>query len=238
MANEKYVDYFMENTEEDRDETLEILDEVLEELKKLNVHFNKESNVLIGSIFGKTFESILDTLIEFERKQYNSYSIVIAERVAIGYSSTEDEDEEKKGNFMLFIKHLYNNKKYDFSHDTDASGAEACAEFVKNNIHNQIDELKKIAINAKDKIEKDLSVAISQSEVILPIFLVTYSTLISKLSEKRRELNVYEKEINFLNRFYVGVRMTEEERDDVYFRPTIESKLMLKNDSIATAKYE
>ena len=45
---------------------------------------------------------------------------------------------EKKGNFMLFIKHLYNNKKYDFSHDPDVSGAEACAEFVKNNIHNQI----------------------------------------------------------------------------------------------------
>ena len=123
MANEKYVDYFMENTEEDRDETLEILDEVLEELKKLNVYFNKESNVLIGAIFGKTFESILDTLLEFEKKQYNSYSIVIAERVAIGYSSTEDEDEEKQGNFMLFIKHLYNNKKFYFSHDTDASGA-------------------------------------------------------------------------------------------------------------------
>ena len=41
-----------------------------------------------------------------------------------------------------------------------------------------------------------------------------------------------------MNRFYVGVRMTEEERDDVYFRPTIESKLTLKNDAVATAKYE
>ena len=61
---------------------------------------------------------------------------------------------------------------------------------------------------------------------------------VSELSEKRRELNIYEKEINFMNRFYVGVRMTEEERDDVYFRPTIESKLTLKNDAVATAKYE
>lgn len=240
---EKYLQYFNENANEDTEDIQMICDTSNKQLyREFKMGFNnsetkKPDPRLLAACFAKIYEAILISLEGFE-KSYSEFEINICNRLLIGYSTNQDEDDEKQGNFMVYIRHLDSSKKHDdFKDDPEANAIERAVQWNSENITNQSEVLKKISTEAL-RVLKEIDVNFASSELIMPIFITVYENIVNYLKIIRRERDEFEYEINFMGCFYIGVRESEDGNDDVYIRPNIESKLRLKNDSIASAKYE
>ena len=243
MANEeKYIKFFNENVNEDIDDILMICDTANKRLYQEfrmgfnNPDTNKPDPKLLAACFAKIYEAILISLENLE-KSYSNFEINICNRLLVGYSTTNDEDDEKQGNFMIYIRHIDSSKKHDEFDDPAASAIERCVQWNTENITNQTEIIKKISIEATHTL-KDIDVTVGSSECIMSIFVIVYESIINYLKEKRRDDGLFEYEINMIGCFYIGVREGEDDIDDVYIRPNIESKLRLKNDTLASSKYE
>jgi len=138
---------------------------------------------------------------------------------------------------MVSIRHLNSNKKNEESDDPTAKSTERAVQWNTENIIAQPELLRKISIEAVDEL-KQIDVSIGSSELIMPIFVTVYEAIVNYLKIKRRENDSIEFEITFMSCFYIGARESEDEVDDIYIRPNIESKLKLKNDTKASSKYE
>lgn len=236
MSEPKYLSYFNENVCEDQKDVLNICETAMKQLyDQRGIGYGDPK--LVGSCFSKIFETILIKLQGLE-KDYSSFEINFLDRLVIGYSTKEDEDDEKQGNFMVYIRHLNAMKKNEDVDDPTLSSRERCVQWNAENIRCQPDIIDSISIAALSMINKDLETALASKEVIMPTFIYTYEAIVNYLKIARREQNKFEYEINFISCFYIGVRESEDGNDDVYIRPNIESKLLLKNDSVASAKYE
>lgn len=240
--SQKYVDYFNENATEDIDDIL-MVSKIASELltDKMNLRFvnpetNKPDPRMLASIFSKIYEGILISLEKYER-EYSDFELNICSRLLIGYTTSVSDEDEKEGNFMIYLRHLNNTKKLEDFDDPSLTPAERAVQWNQENIIDQKDTMKTISVQALKCLE-EIDFKIADYELILPIFTFVYESLVGYLKTRRRENNDYEYEINFMNCFFIGVREAEDGVDDVYIRPTIDSKLRMKNDSLASSKYE
>lgn len=232
---EKYLEYFNEFAHEDEDSIITICETASKKIwDRFKARFDNPR--LLGSCFSKIFGAILNKLESLE-SEYSDFNINICDRLSIGYTTTEDDDDEKQGNFMVYIRHLNSNKKNEESDDPTAKCIERAVQWNTENIISQPELLRKISIEAVDEL-KQIDVSIGSSELIMPVFVTTYEAIVNYLKIKRRENDSFEFEINFMSCFYIGARESEDEIDDIYIRPNIESKLKLKNDTKASSKYE
>lgn len=232
---EKYLEYFNEFAHEDQEHIITICETASKIIwDRFRARFDDPR--LLGSCFSKIFGAFLNKLESLE-SEYSNFDINICDRLLIGYSTTEDDDDEKQGNFMVSIRHLNSNKKNEESDDPTAKCTERAVQWNTENIIAQPELLRKISIEAVDEL-KQIDVAIGSSEIIIPLFVTVYESIVNYLKLKRRENDSFEFEVNFMSCFYIGARESEDEIDDIYIRPNIESKLKLKNDTKASSKYE
>ena len=230
----KYDEYFKMNCTEDEDDITRVLGTTMVELQKFGVSFIDKK--MMGAIFCKVYDSILQNLEKFE-KDYSSFEINFCNRFIIGYNTTEDEDDEKCGNFMVYISHRGCDKSDDNKvDDTNSTAASKFSYWVMENLQQQVELITKITGDAIKGLN-ELGITIQVPDVIIVIFTKVYETLVKYLMARRRDLGEFEYEINFLSCFFIGAREGEES-DDIYIRPNIESKLRLKNDSVASSQYE
>lgn len=233
--NQKYLSYFKENTPEDLEDVMTICSTAS---KTIWDHFRIKFDdpELLGAVFSKIYEAFIKYLVDQESK-FSDFQIDIAGRLSIGYTTTSDEDEEKQGNFMISIKDLNSNKKYEGIDDPTVKAVERAVHWNSQNVINQTKTIQDVSLIANELL-KDIDVSLGSSELVMPIFVTTYECLVNYLKVKRREKNDFEFEINFISCFYIGARESEEDFDDIYIRPNINSKLMLKNDSKASSQFE
>ena len=241
MAQQKYETYYNENVIEDTEEIETICEVARKQLwERFHLKFGDVTKAdpqgakLTGSCFAIIFDAILSKLEELERT-HKDYQINIADRLVIGYSTSEDDDDEKQGNFMVFLKHLENNKKIDKNFDPGLSPVQRAVEWNSVNIVTQTDTIREINEAAVSLLSQEIEVEIAQPELIMPIFVTIYDALVSFLKIRRNEKDEFEYEINFMNCFKIGVRENEDNLSDVYIIPNIESKLRLKSDALATS---
>jgi hypothetical protein len=237
MSTERYEKYFNEICKEDVDDVLTICStasQIIYEKFKIKLDDPK----ITATIFSETYEAILDYLKSLE-KDYSEFKIDLCNRFIIGYSNIESEEDEKEGNFMVYIRHKnsLNTSMDNASDNANLKAIELAVQWNTDNVIEQPKIIKDISAKAKDKCEK-LDIYLVSSECIMPIFITTYENIINYVKIKRKELDKFEYEINFASVFYIGARESEEDTADIYIRPNIESKLALKDDSIATAKHE
>lgn len=232
---EKYVPYFEEICREDEEHVLTICDVagacILEKF-----HLRFDDPKLLATVWSKIFDSFLIKLEKLEN-QFSDFNINICDRVNIGYSTNENEEDEKQGNFMVFITHLNNNKKTEVSEDPRSKAEERAMQWNTENLIEQPNLLAEISVDALELL-KGIDVYLGSREFIMPIFCMVYEQLVSYLMTKRREKDEYEFEINFISCFFIGARETEDGEDEIFIRPNIESKLRLKSDGKASSKYE
>jgi hypothetical protein len=237
MATEKYEKYFDEICKEDVNDVLTICSaasQIIYEKFKIKLDDPK----ITATIFSNTYEAILDYLESLE-KDYSEFKIDICNRFVIGYSTNESEEDEKEGNFMIYIRHK-NSLNTSMDNAADNANLKALDLAVQWNTDNVIEQpkiIRDIAAKAKDKCER-MDIYLVSSECIMPIFITVYENIINYIKIRRKELDKFEFEINFASVFYIGAREAENDDCDIYIRPNIESKLKLKNDLIATAKHE
>ena len=235
--NEKYIEYFNERCVEDR-EHIETICRTAASIiyKRFKANFDDDA-ILVGSTFSKIFEVCIKQLMTFHEK-YSEFKINLFNRLEIGYDNNNDEENEKVGNFMIFLIPLSIDKKDDSVLDPDAKAAQLATEWLSQNSINTPKTLSKISVDALDAL-KDIDINIGISELIFPIFITVYETLVNYIKIKRKETNEFEFEINFLSCFSIGFRESaEDETGDIYIRPSIGLKLDFKSDHKASAPEE
>lgn len=233
--SEKYKEYYSQFVVEDR-EDIETICKTASSL--INDRFRTnlgDDHELLGAIFIKTFETIVSNLSEFQ-SNYSSFKINICDRMEIGYSDLVDEDDEKQGNFMIFMRHLKSNKKNESTLDSGAKAKQLVTEWMSQNVVNTPKTITKISVDTLENL-KNIEINVGISELIFPIFITTYETLINFLRVKRKELDKFEHEINFLGCFNIGARETDDD-DDIYINPHVADKLKLKSDEKISSKHE
>lgn len=237
MADLKYMNYYNENAYEDTDHLLTICDTAANQIyQKFKLDFRQKPE-LLASVFGKIFETFLKKLEELESNNYSDYEINVCNRLLIGFTTNANDDDEKAGNFMIYIRHLNSNKKNEEVDDFDMKASERAVQWNTENITTQTEIIKQISIAAIKNLET-IEVQLQNSECIMPIFILVYEAIVNYLKIARREADQFEFEINFFSCFFIGARESEDGIDDIYIRPNIDSKLRLKNDAKATAPLE
>lgn len=242
----KYEKYYESIVPEDKDDVLQICMNTNQSLTR-NLYMTFISNPnkkerkkgeeqidvrFIACVFSLTFDAILAKLKSLESKK-SSAKINIANRFEIGFDTTEDEDDEKNGNYMIFIRDKGTTKLTDMMLNPRAKPIERAVEWINANITDDAELLKEIATDAKLRIDK-LDIILSSSELIMPIFVITYESLVSYLKIRRNEMNELDYEINFCSCFNIKSSESEEGPDKITIRPNINSKLFLKDDEKAS----
>ena len=106
----KCEEWFVNNVVDDVKEIEDIGSEAIDQIKRsLRLGINNPKVVM--AIYGTIFDAITDVVSEREDK-WDSYELNIANRLIIGYNTTDSEDDEKVGNFMVYMKHLKQKKNY------------------------------------------------------------------------------------------------------------------------------
>lgn len=232
---EKYIQYFEEYVKEDEEDILTICQTASKIIyDKFKLRFDDPR--LLGTTMSKIYTAFTDRLEALEN-EYSDFTINICDRLALGYSTNIDEDDEKQGNFMIFIRHLNATKKDDMENDPTAKAVDIAVKWNSDNYGKQPQLLKEIAIKAYEELKK-MDILLFSSELVIPVFVTTYETIVNYLKIKRKEEDLFDYEINFMGCFYIGAREGADETDDIYIRPNIESKLKLKDDNKATSKHE
>lgn len=235
MQKEKYLPYFEEICREDEEHVLTIC-EVASACIYDKFRLRLDDPKLLAAIWSKIFDAILIKLEKLENN-YSDFTINVCDRVSFGYSTNVDEEDEKQGNFMVFITHMNNNKKTEESEDPRSKPEERAMQWNTENLIEQPKLLAEISVDSLELL-KSIDVYLGSREYIMPIFCMVYEQLVNYLMTKRKELNEYEFEINFISCFFIGARETDDGIDEIFIRPNIESKLRLKSDSKASSQYE
>lgn len=228
-----YIAVYNSNVNEDGDDINQICD-VASKIIKEKFLVNIADYRIIGAMFRETYMSFLEKLKELE-KSYSNYSIDVAGRFTIGYTTTDNEDDEKQGNFMVFIEDHGTSKKNN-DPDITASAKERVVQWCIENISVQPDVVNAVSLIAMEKLKK-LDIVLASNEFVIPIFIVIYDTLVNYLKIRRSECGSFEYEVNFISCFNIKA-MEGENGDIIAIRPNIEAKLELKNDALASSKYE
>ena len=229
----KYLEYYKLNASENEDDIRIICETANKRLSTFNTKFSDWK--LLGAFFCKTFESILMSLKKLE-KEWSSFEINFCDRFVVGYSTSDNEDDEKNGNFVPYIRHISAEKK-EYNYDSESTANSKFASWVMDNLNSQVDLINKIAGEAIPNL-KEIGIALTSSDAVIVIFTIIYETIVSYLKAKRANEGEFEYEINFLNCFYIGVQESEDGAGDVYIRPNIANKLFIKDDTVASSKYE
>jgi hypothetical protein len=231
---EKYEAYFNEMVQENEEDILTICETASRSLNDdIKIPINDPR--LIGCIFSITYDSIIKKLKEVESSgDWLDQEINIANRLLIGFSTNENDDDEKMGNFMVYLRDNKITHKRIEVDDPMAPSKERSVQWMTENIQHNPSLLKDIAISSI-KALKEYDIHIQDEEIIWPIFCYTYDSIVNYLKIKRAENNDFEFEIYFMSCFYIGARESEDDLIEIYITPNIESKLTLKDDTLASS---
>lgn len=240
----KYEMYWDEYAREDGESIKTICDSASITLTDV-FHFhviNTSKNIdtrALACIFSKIFDAILEKLRSLE-DSYNSYEINICDRLLIGYDTSDDDDDEKTGNFMIYMRNIASNLGIVNPTGTEMESLDSDASSLNRvvvwngAVVNGSKVLNDIAISALKKIEEDLEFQLSSPEYIWPIFSTIYEHIINYVKCRITKDQLSDIEINFISCFDIGAMESEDGEPTVYIRPNINSKLMLKNDAKAS----
>ena len=236
MKEETYLQIFDEICREDEEDILRICSVASQKLNDL-LKLPFDDPRLVGVIFSKTFDAILDELKDSEQKN-SGCELNICNRLAIGYTTTASDEEEKSGNFMIYINHKSTETHYESSDEVmGKESKDLCVEWNTSNIRDNPSAIQRIQAIAVDKLRK-IDVIIGGKDIIMPVFIMTYESLIDVIKIRRQETKEFEYEINFLSCFNVTARETEDGDSEISIRPNINAKLTIKSDKIASSQYD
>lgn len=231
----KYEQYFDEFCIENEEDIITVCDIASKSLE--NKFGNRIADPkIIAIIFNSCYYSILNLLKENE-KTHSEFAVNVANRLEIKFTTTDDEDDEKQGNFMVSITPIKSDKKEDVVSEGDTVVSRYAIWNIVNTSDTK-DYSDLIKAGAMKILEEKMGIHCDTDEIIIPLFILTYEALVEYIKLRRKEMDSFEYEVNFIGCFYIGARETDDVDDVIYIRPNIDSKLTLKNDEDASAKNE
>lgn len=185
------------------------------------------------AIFVNTVEAFFEVLKE-KQKNYRSYNITIEGYFSIGFSNSEDGDEEKVGNFCPYYiseQNIVLNEPEGAGESTDVLTAKWSAEHITADT----DVISAVAAKSMQKL-RDLKMVVSNSaDTLIPIFCVIHAALVGFMRLRRTEMDVDNLIYSFGGVFDTICNMDADGNENVWFQPTL-TKLAIKNDLNANDK--
>lgn len=232
----KSQNWYTKNVRED-EEDIEVIGDLARKALYDKLSINILTNDVVMAIYGSIF-NVIQSYVKEQQAECSSFQLTIANRFEIGYTNTDNDDQEKVGNFMVYMKVL-ENKTMDNEIDEDEERTiELAAQWNAANITSNVETIKEISSRAVKAVSEDVDVELGSLELIIPIFCIIHEQIVAYLKIKRAELNVTEYEINLCNLCFVGAQCDEELNETVYFRPTVSRKRGFKNDKVAAGDSE
>lgn len=238
MADSKSVKYFNEIAVENRDDLVIIGTMARKEiLDKFKINLGHDETAI--SIYACIFDAIRDVLKDMESKK-DSYSINIANRLEIGYTSSFDggngDELEKKGNFAMYLRHIPNSSLTEMD-ENEPKSVVLCTQWNALNITSSIEAVKKIAKRSLVIMNDRLAINIASPEVIMPVFCTIHQKMVQYIMIKRSEEDCFEYRINMCGCFEAFCRQMDD-GVDIVFKPSIYDKGHMKDDGNASIKFE
>lgn len=191
------------------------------------------------AIYATIFDCIMAYLKEIQATK-ETLKINIANRLEIGYTTSfdveENSDMEKLGNFMIYMKHIENNKLTDVD-ENEPSSVVRCTQWNEANITQSITPIKAITKAATEKLQSRLNIQSANPEIIMPLFCLIHDKVVEYMKLKRAELDVFEHRINMAGCYDVYARILED-GVEISFKPNVYDKLTIKDDGKATKPNE
>lgn len=231
---ERWLRYYYDNIYED-EEDIQMIAETAIAVIRERFHIVLTDHRIATSAFLRIFEGFIDKLKNLQ-KDYDNFQINLANRLAIGFTNNDNDEDEKSGNYMLFIKHLREATKTESINDPTISNIERAVQWNAENIIDQPELIRALTIEAV-KYLRDIDIQLANNEIIMPVFITYYECIINYLKIHRREDDLFELQLNY-SWFFIGAREGEDGRDTIFIRPSINGKLSLKSDITASSKSE
>lgn len=237
MAESKTAQWFKANVVENEEDLItvgELANKVLH--KNLSLGINDPKTTI--AVYCNIFESICG-IVASKEEEWSDFCLNVVDRLKVGYTTTDNEDDEKSGNFMVFLQHAEkpasSNDEFDEDEDDTIT---LCTQWNAANIKEQADVLKEIGSKGMKHLSEIINVKIESLEIIIPLFCYTHDELIKFMRIKRAESDDGQYELNMAGLFTIGIRETSDGDEEIYYVPSITLKLMFKNDAIATGSQE
>lgn len=190
-----------------------------------------------------TFIIIFNTITDFlksKREKHRNYEIEIAGRVKIGYSNQINEEDLKTGNFMIYIKDMdhYEIPNMDMDFKTEEHVKEYVTAWNQENMIRQPEDTREIAATALKRLGKEAEIHLGSAEMVFPVFITIYDTLVKYMMTYRKEIHEEMFELNFCNCFTITSMEQDSGIDKITIRGSVGKKMALKSDGIITSQFE
>lgn len=230
----KSQQWFLDNVVENEEELKEIGDIANRTLfDKLSLQlFNPMTTI---AIYAKIFDAVCEVIVDQE-DDWDDFCLNVADRLKIGYTTTSSDDDEKSGNFMVFMQHVENTQTDDSLSDEETDTIELATQWNAANVKTQADVIKTVAALGKKKLGDLMNLKVESHEFVIPMFCIIHSQIINYIRLKRIEENKTEYELNVAGLYTIGIQETDEAEEEIYYVPSISLKLKFKNDAVATGK--
>lgn len=228
----KSENWFKKNVKED-EKHIEMIADLSKKALFDTLSITIKTSDVVMALYGSIFETIMDYVKE-QQKDKSSYSINIANRLEIGYTNKEDENQEKVGNFMVYMKCLENKGKAAEIDEDETRSVELAAQWNAANVTSNVEAIKEISQRALRSVDDDVDIQLGSLELVIPIFSIIYEQIVGYMKIKRAELDVEELEINLCNLCTVIAQRNDEGDTVIYFAPTVAKKREYKNDKDAS----
>lgn len=194
-------------------------------------------------VYAVTFYATFMTILEFIRgkqKTYNNFTVEIYQSINVGYSNSDDEDNEKVGNFMPIMEFIGINRTI-VDESTSMNEDKTSQNFIRWKILNSkknIEFYKDIQERAYERLKSEYKTNLRTSEAVFPLFCIFMDHITSVLKMKFNEADgtgVSEVSMNVLGLFDIFYSFNEEDNKEIVeFQPNISMKLALKSDDVAS----
>lgn len=238
LSTKWFEDTFPATSDEekkDRELFIEIGKKAMEDLFSwISLEITNPMTVI--ACYVKIFESICSVVVDKE-DEWEDYALNIVDRFNIGYTTTTSEDDEKDGNFMVFMQHIdatHNNTPAD---ENETETIELCVQWNAANIKNQIEDLKECMARGKKDLSNIMNIKTEKADYIMPMFCIIHDALVYTVTEQLSKRDINSFSLNVAGLFTITAEIIDD-KVEIFYEPEIALKLMFKNDAVATGRSE
>lgn len=206
--------------------------------EQFSMYIASKNTEVYAVVFYATFMTILE-FIRSKQKTYNEFALEIYKSINIGYVNSDNEDNEKVGNFMPIMEYIGINR--NVVDDGELEEEKTSQNFIRWKVLNSkknVEYYKEIQERAYERLKNEYATNLRTSEAIFPLFCIFMDNIVSVLKMKFNEADgteVSEVSMNVLGLFDAYYSFNEEDNQEIIeFQPNISMKLALKSDDIAS----
>ena len=236
MSEEKKCTKWFEENCVSNPEELEVIGDTANRLLLKNISLGLNDPKATIAIYCRILQTICEVIRDKE-SDYDEFCVNVANRFKIGYTTTDNEDDEKQGNFMVFMQHCDTPTSDTPIDDSETDTIQLCVQWNATNIKSQPEVLKECSSRAKKELSEMLNIKTDSAEFIIPMFCIIHSAIVEFVTEKLTDESVVDYDINVGGLYHIGAEKVED-GIHVYYVPDIAMKLLFKNDEVATGVNE